>query len=95
MLLETFCKDRTHSPFTGIHKIIPNTLRSMGGNSCDQHNSKTNNSRKTRLGILNGHNKGMLLETFCKDRTHSPYTGIHKIIQIHDGLWEEFLASTF
>jgi len=62
---------------------------------CYQHNSKTNNSWKTQVGILNRHNKEMLLETFCQDRTRSPYTGIHKIIQIHDGLWEEFLVSPF
>ena len=59
---------------------------------CYQQNSKTNYSRKTKLGILNGHDEGMLLETFCKDRSHSPYTGIHKIIQVHYGLWEEILV---
>jgi len=54
---------------------------------CYQPHSKTNNSRKTQLGLLDRQDEGRLLErSFCKDRTPSPYTGRHKRIQIHDGL---------
>ena len=64
---------------------------------CDynQHNSKTNNSRNIKFGILHLYYMQMLHETFYKDWTKTLCTGVYKRILMHYGLWREFLAIEF
>ena len=59
---------------------------------CYQHNSKTNYNRNIKFGILHLYHIQMLLETFYEDLIKTLCTGTHKRIQIHYGLWTEFLV---
>ena len=58
-----------------------------------QRNSKTNNSRTWKFGILSLYPKEMLSETFCDNRTTSLSTGSHKIIPLHYDIWTKFLVN--
>ena len=62
---------------------------------CYQHNSKTNNSRNIKFGILYLYHMQMLLKTFYDYRTNSLCTRALKIILLHYGLWTEFLVGVF
>ena len=60
-----------------------------------QHNSKTNYSRNIKFSLLHLYHVQMLLETIYKDRTKTLWTGAHKRILIHYGLWTVFHVSEF
>ena len=61
--------------------------------ACYQHN--TNYSNNIKSGIHQLYHIQILLETFYKDQPKILYTGAHKKILIHWGLWSEFLVSEF
>ena len=60
------------------------------------HNSKTNYSRKNKLGILYlYHMWNVLYATFYDDWTNSVCTRVHKAILIYCSLMTEFLVGVF
>ena len=61
---------------------------------CYQHNSKINNSRKSKIRIFNLYHREMLHETFYEDRIISLCTEEYKRILMHYSQWTWFLINS-
>ena len=60
-----------------------------------QHNIKTNNNKKLKIWYSKHNHMKIPFQTFYEDMTISLYIGTCKRIQIHYGMWVDFLVSTF